>query len=136
MISKKAKYALKALSCLATAFENKKPMLISEIAVKENIPKKFLETILLELRNNGVLHSQKGKGGGYILRLQPESVNLAKIIRIIDGPIAPVLCVSLNFYGKCDDCLSEETCKIRPVMQRLRDANLSVYENTTLKDLI
>ena len=136
MISKKAKYALKALSCLATAFENNKPMLISEIAEKENIPKKFLETILLELRNNGILHSQKGKGGGYILRLQPDSVKLAKIIRIIDGPIAPVLCVSLNFYGKCDDCYSEETCKIRPIMQQLRDANLSVYENTTLKDLI
>jgi Rrf2 family protein len=136
MISKKAKYALKALSCLATAFENKKPMLISEIAEKENIPKKFLETILLELRNNGILHSQKGKGGGYILRLQPDSINLAKIIRVIDGPIAPVLCVSLNFYGKCDDCTSEETCKIRPIMQQIRDANLSVYENTTLKDLI
>ena len=111
-------------------------MLISEISEKENIPKKFLEAILLELRNNGILQSQKGKGGGYLLRTDPKEVSLAKIIRIIDGPIAPVLCVSLNFYGKCDDCNSEEKCKIRPFMTQLRDANLAVYENTTLKDLL
>jgi Rrf2 family protein len=136
MISKKAKYALKALTRLASSFEDKKPMLISEIAEKENIPKKFLEAILLELRKNGILHSQKGKGGGYLLRVSPIEVNLAKIIRIIDGPIAPVLCVSLNFYGKCDDCNSEEQCKIRPVMEKIRDANLSVYEKTTLNDML
>ncbi|MFC3809635.1 RrF2 family transcriptional regulator [Lacihabitans lacunae] len=136
MISKKAKYALKALTRLALNFEEKKPMLISEIAEKENIPKKFLETILLELRNNGILHSQKGKGGGYLLRTSPVEVSLAKVIRVIDGPIAPVLCVSLNFYGKCDDCNSEEKCKIRPFMAKLRDANLAVYENTTLADLV
>lgn len=136
MISKKAKYALKALSRLSESYSDRKPMLISEISEKENIPKKFLEAILLELRNNGILQSQKGKGGGYLLKLAPENVNLARIIRIIDGPIAPVLCVSLNFYGKCEDCISEEVCKIRPVMQQIRDANLKVYENTTLKDLI
>jgi Rrf2 family protein len=136
MISKKAKYAFKALSRLALAHEQKKPMLISEIAERENIPKKFLEAILLELRNNGILQSQKGKGGGYLLRVAPENISLAKVIRVIDGPIAPVLCVSLNFYGKCDDCNSEELCKIRPIMERIRDANLSVYENTTLKDMI
>lgn len=136
MISKKAKYALKALKILAENFSEKKPMLISEIAEKENIPKKFLEAILLELRNNGVLHSQKGKGGGYMLRIEPEKVTIAKIIRIIDGPIAPMLCVSLHFYGKCDDCSDEESCKIRPIMERIRDANLHVYEKTTLLDMI
>ncbi|MCP9769785.1 Rrf2 family transcriptional regulator [Lacihabitans sp. LS3-19] len=136
MISKKAKYAFKALTRLAEGFETHKPLLISEISEKENIPKKFLEAILLELRNNGILQSQKGKGGGYLLRTEPKDVSLAKIIRIIDGPIAPVLCVSLNFYGKCDDCNSEEKCKIRPFMTQLRDANLAVYENTTLKDLL
>lgn len=136
MISKKAKYAFKALTRLAEGFETHKPLLISEISEKENIPKKFLEAILLELRNNGILQSQKGKGGGYLLRTDPKEVSLAKIIRIIDGPIAPVLCVSLNFYGKCDDCNSEEKCKIRPFMTQLRDANLAVYENTTLKDLL
>jgi Rrf2 family protein len=136
MISKKAKYALKALTRLAEEYDKKKPVLIGDIAIKENIPKKFLEAILLELRNNGVLVSLKGKGGGYLLRVPPEEISLAKIIRVIDGPIAPVLCVSLNFYGKCDDCSSEEKCKIRPVMEKIRDANLSVYDNTTLKDLL
>ena len=136
MISKKAKYAFKALTRLAEGYETHKPLLISEISEKENIPKKFLEAILLELRNNGILQSQKGKGGGYLLRSSPKDVSLAKIIRIIDGPIAPILCVSLNFYGKCDDCNSEERCKIRPFMTKLRDANLSVYENTTLNDLL
>ena len=136
MISKKAKYAFKALSILAKNYEANKPMLISDIAENGNIPKKFLETILLELKKNGVLLSQKGKGGGYLLRSEPKEVNLAKIIRIIDGPIAPVLCVSLNYYGKCDDCTSEEKCKIRPIMIKLRDANLAVYENSTLQDLL
>ena len=136
MISKKAKYALKALKVLAERFESKQPILIADIAEQQSIPKKFLEAILLELRNNGVLHSQKGKGGGYQLRIAPEDVSIAKIVRIIDGPISPMLCVSLYFYGKCDDCADEKTCKIRPIMERVRDANLAVYENTTLKDLM
>jgi Rrf2 family protein len=135
MISKKAKYALKALKVLVEKFESKQPVLIAEIAEKENIPKKFLEAILLELRNDGILHSQKGKGGGYQLRLPPEQVTLAKVIRAIDGPIAPMLCVSLYFYGKCDDCADEVSCTIRPIMEKVRDANLAVYEHTTLKDL-
>lgn len=97
--------------------------------------KKFLEAILLELRNNGILQSQKGKGGGYLLKLPPAEVKIARIIRVIDGPIAPLLCVSLHFYDKCEDCSSEEACKIRPLMQQIRDANLTVYENTTLQDL-
>ncbi len=136
MISKKAKYALKALKLLAENFESKKPLLIADIAVKENIPKKFLETILLEMRNNGILHSQKGKGGGYQLRLPPQDITLAKVIRVIDGPIAPLPCVSLYFYGKCGDCISEEACSIRHIMEKIRDANLSIYEHTTVLDLV
>ncbi len=136
MISKKAKYALKALKNLAENFEEKKPRLISDIAEAEQIPKKFLEAILLELRNNGILQSQKGKGGGYLLRMAPSEISLAKILRIIDGPIAPILCVSLNFYGQCDDCKEEEVCKIRPVLEKVRDANLAVYEKTFVSDLI
>ena len=136
MISKKAKYALKALKLLAENFESKKPLLIADIAVKENIPKKFLETILLEMRNNGILHSQKGKGGGYQLRLPPQDITLAKVIRVIDGPIAPLPCVSLYFYGKCDDCISEEACSVRHIMEKIRDANLAVYEHTTVLDLV
>ncbi len=135
MISKKAKYALKALTRLTLNYDTRKPLLISEISERENIPKKFLEAILLELRNNGILQSQKGKGGGYLLKLPPEQVKISRVIRIIDGPIAPLLCVSLNFYDKCEDCVSEVSCKIRPLMQQIRDANLQVYENTTLKEL-
>ena len=136
MISKKTKYALKALTHLSKNFESQQPMLISEIAEAEQIPKKFLEAILLELRKNGLLLSQKGKGGGYKLRIAPNEITVARILRIIDGPIAPMLCVSLNFYGKCDDCLNEVTCFIRPMMEKVRDANLAIYEHTTLADMI
>ncbi|GAB4051493.1 RrF2 family transcriptional regulator [Spirosoma litoris] len=135
MISKKAKYAIKALKVLAQEFGNG-PVLIAAISAQENIPKKFLESILLELRNHGMLQSQKGKGGGYSLRIEPERINLAQVIRVIDGPIAPTPCVSLNFYVRCDDCDDEETCEIRPIMVRVRDANLAVYEKTTLRMLI
>ncbi len=135
MISKKAKYALKALKVLAESFE-KGPLLISHIAESEKIPKKFLEAILLELRNHGLLQSQKGKGGGYYLRQEPSKITFAKVIRIIDGPIAPTLCVSLHFYGKCDDCADEETCTLRNILADWRDANLAVLENKTIADLL
>jgi Rrf2 family protein len=135
MISKKAKYALKALKVLAEHY-GKGPVLISYIAEKEKIPKKFLEAILLDLRNNGVLQSQKGKGGGYLLRIPPSEVKFSKVLRIIDGPIAPTLCVSLFFYGKCDDCVNEGTCTLRSVMEKWRDANLAVLDETTLTDLL
>ncbi|MFN8358116.1 MAG: Rrf2 family transcriptional regulator [Spirosomataceae bacterium] len=136
MISKKAKYAFKALKVLAQEYESKKPLLISYIAEKENIPKKFLEAILLDLRNQGILQSQKGKGGGYLLRLPPEEISFSKVLRIIDGPLAPTLCVSLYFYGKCDDCADETTCTLRNVMEQWRDANLAVLDKKTLQDLI
>ncbi|WP_234736135.1 RrF2 family transcriptional regulator [Tellurirhabdus bombi] len=132
MISKKAKYAIKALKVLTEEY-GKGPVLISYISAKEKIPKKFLEAILLELRNQGILQSQKGKGGGYLLRVDPERVNLAQVLRVIDGPIAPTPCVSKNFYVRCDDCTDEVTCAIRPIMEQVRDANLAVYERTTLK---
>lgn len=136
MISKKAKYALKALRILGQNFDSRSLLLINDIATQDNIPKKFLETILLELKNKGILRSGIGRNGGYALAISPEQITIAQIIRIIDGPIAPTLCVSLYFYGKCDDCPSEEACKIRPIMMRVRDANLAVYEKTTLFDLI
>ncbi|WP_254448691.1 RrF2 family transcriptional regulator [Spirosoma rhododendri] len=131
MISKKAKYAIKALKVLTEEY-SKGPVLISYISARENIPKKFLEAILLELRNHGILQSQKGKGGGYLLRVDPGRVNLAQVLRVIDGPIAPTPCVSFNFYVRCDDCTDEVTCALKPIMEQVRDANLSVYENTTL----
>lgn len=135
MISKKAKYALKALKVLAEHY-GKGPVLISYIAEREKIPRKFLEAILLDLRNNGVLQSQKGKGGGYLLRIPPDEVKFSKVLRIIDGPIAPTLCVSLFFYGKCDDCADEETCSLRTVLTAWRDANLAVLDRTTLTDML
>jgi Rrf2 family protein len=135
MISKKAKYALKALKVLAEEY-GKGPVLISHISTSEGIPKKFLEAILLDLRNSGILQSQKGKGGGYFLRMAPEEVSFSKVLRIIDGPIAPTLCVSLYFYGKCADCISEEACRLRAIMEQWRDANLAVLDRTTLLDLI
>lgn len=135
MISKKAKYALKALKVLTEQY-GEGPVLISYISEKEKIPKKFLEAILLDLRNNGVLQSQKGKGGGYMLRIPPEEVTFAKVLRIIDGPISPTLCVSLYFYGKCDDCMDEEQCSLRLIMRKWRDANLAVLDETTLTDLL
>lgn len=136
MISKKAKYALKALKVLAQEYEHRRPVLISTIAGRERIPKKFLEAILLDLRNHGVLQSQKGKGGGYLLRVPPAEVTFARVMRIIDGPIAPTLCVSLYFYGRCDDCADEKTCTLRTVMENWRDANLAVLEKKTLLDLV
>ncbi|WP_080054130.1 RrF2 family transcriptional regulator [Spirosoma aerolatum] len=135
MISKRAKYAIKAMKALTQAYGNG-PVLIARIAEQEHIPQKFLEGILLELRNHGLLQSQKGKGGGYMLRVEPDRITLAQLVRIIDGPIAPTPCVSLHFYTRCDDCDSEDTCKIRPIMLRVRDANLAVYEKTTLQMLV
>ena len=136
MISKKAKYALKALKVLAREYESRRPVLISTIAEQERIPKKFLEAILLDLRNHGVLQSQKGKGGGYLLRMPPGEVTFSRVMRIIDGPIAPTLCVSLYFYGRCDDCADEQTCTLRSVMESWRDANLAVLDKKTLMDLL
>ena len=135
MISRKAKNAIKALKVLTEAY-GKGPVLIAQIARQGSIPQKFLEAILLDLRNHGLLQNQKGKGGGYLLRLDPDRINLAQVVRIIDGPIAPTPCVSKHFYVKCDDCEDEATCTIRPIMLQVRDANLAVYETTTLRMLI
>lgn len=134
MLSKKTQYALKALGYLTEKY-GEGPVLISEIAEKKNIPFKFLECILLELRNDGILESKKGKGGGYLLAQKPSSVNLARIIRLIGGPIALVPCVSLNFYEKCEDC-DETTCGVNRVMAQTRDATLKILEKKTLRDLV
>lgn len=133
MLSKKTQYALKALGYLTEKY-GEGPVLISEIAEKKNIPIKFLECILLELRNDGILESRKGKGGGYLLSLKPATVSLARIIRLIGGPIAMIPCVSLNFYEKCEDC-DESVCGVNRVMAQTRDATLKILEKKTLRDL-
>lgn len=134
MITKKSKYAYKAMLVLVDEY-GRGPVLISTISERANIPKKFLEVILLELRNAGYVDSKKGKGGGYYLKVPPSQISLAKVFRTIEGPIAPVACVSLNFYEKCSDCDSEITCRFRKLMEKLRDANLSVLEANSFSDL-
>jgi len=134
MLSKKTKYGLKALTYIAKK-EDKSPVLISEIAENENISRKFLETILLLLKNTGFLASKMGKGGGYYLIKDPKEVTLASLIRILEGPIAMLPCVSLNFYEKCADCPDEEACSLHKLMIEVRDNTLNVLENKTLHDL-
>lgn len=134
MLSKKTRYAFKALSCLAANFD-KPPMSIYQIAVGQKIPLKFLEKILNELKQEGILQSKKGKGGGYWMIISPKKISLARIIRIINGPIALVPCASLYFYEKCEDC-DELTCGFRKMMIISRDATLEVLERKTLYDMI
>lgn len=134
MISKKTKYALKALGYLASLY-GKGPVLIAEISQKKKIPIKFLETILLQLKQKNILESKKGKGGGYFLAAPPKKISLAAVYRIIEGPIAMLPCVSLNFYEKCKDC-NEKHCGLNRVMIMTRDANLKVLEKKTIYDLI
>jgi len=135
MLSRKTKYGLKALTFLARQ-ESNAPVQISVIAKSENISHKFLETILLILRKAGYLGSKKGKGGGYYLLKAPSEIPIAAIYRILEGPIAMVPCVSLNFYEKCDDCPDEEACSVHHLMIKVRDNTLQIFENTSLADLI
>lgn len=134
MLSKRSQYAFKALAYLTRRY-NKGPVLISEIAVKQRIPLKFLETILLELKNAGILDSKKGKGGGYYLKKDPGTVRIATIIRLVNGPIAMLPCVSLYFYKRCADC-DEKNCALHDMMIQVRDATLNIVEQRTLNDLI
>ena len=134
MLSQKAKYALQALAYLSSHYKEKKPVLISEIAEERRIPIKFLEAILCELRNERILLSVRGRNGGYLLANHPKKTTLAKIIRIVDGPIALISCASLNFYKPCENC-NEKVCGINPVMAEARDAILKVLEKRTLEDI-
>ena len=111
------------------------PTLIAEISKKRRIPLKFLENILLELKNEGVLESKKGKGGGYFFKIPPKDVPLARIIRIIDGPIAMLPCVSLYFYERCQNC-DEKNCGLHDTMVQVRDQTLKLLERKTVADLV
>ncbi|WP_207493332.1 RrF2 family transcriptional regulator [Aridibaculum aurantiacum] len=134
MLSHKAQYAFRALTLLVDKYQQG-PVLITEIAEQKNIPIKFLERILLELKNVGILESKKGKGGGYYLRDHPTSTSIANIIRTVDGPIAMLPCVSLYFYQKCANC-DERNCGLHNIMENVRDATLAIVENKTLQDLV
>lgn len=113
---------------------DKGPVLIAEISKKKKIPLKFLENILLELKKAGVLESKKGKGGGYYFAVSPSEVPMAKVIRLLDGPIALLPCVSLNFYERCKNC-DEKSCGLHDMMVLVRDATLRVLEKKTVADI-
>jgi len=133
MLSNKAQYAFRALTYLVDKY-NEGPVLISDIARKKKIPLKFLENILLELKKAGILESKKGKGGGYYIKQDPAKTSIAAVVRIVNGPIAMLPCVSLYFYQRCKNC-DEKNCGIHDVMEGVRDATLNILENRTLKDL-
>ncbi|HIJ61751.1 MAG TPA: Rrf2 family transcriptional regulator [Rhodospirillaceae bacterium] len=134
MLSSKAKYGLKAMVYLARR-EGQGSVLIADVARDERIPKKFLDTILLELKLKGMLSSKKGKGGGYTLAKPAASISVGDIVRILDGPLAPIACVSRTAYRPCDDCADETACSVRAVMQGVRDAVAAILDNTSLSDM-
>lgn len=133
MLSKRTKYGLKALSFIAQQ-DSTKPVHIGAIAESENISHKFLENIMLSLRNSGILGSKKGKGGGYYLIKDPSEVLMSEVYRALEGPIAMLPCVSLNYYEKCSDCTDETSCKINRLMIEIRDNTLKILENKSLED--
>lgn len=133
MISQKAKYALRALVALAKAGDS---LVIGEIAARKNIPRKFLEQILLELKHHGIVQSRRGKLGGYSLLMSPDRITYGQVLRIIDGPIAPLPCLSRIAYRRCSDCTTEETCEIRRVFARVAESAREVLDRTTIADSV
>jgi Rrf2 family protein len=133
MISKKMKYALKAL--IEIVNNKEEHISASHIAAKANVPIKFLEQILTELRKGHIVSSVKGSFGGYYLLKEPQNITIADIYRIIDGPIAWVSCASLNFYETCKDCPNEDTCNIHHALVYLRNETLRVLQKMTIQDL-
>jgi len=116
--------------------ESKIPVQIATIAEHENISQKYLESILLTLRKAGFLGSKKGKNGGYYLFKHPEDIRMTDVMRVLEGPIALVPCVSLNFYEKCADCPDENTCAVHNLMLEVRDNTLTIFNNKSLADII
>jgi Rrf2 family protein len=135
MISQKAKYALRALAALAKA-DDIGPVQISDIARGQAIPKKFLEQILLELKRQGMVESRRGKQGGYLLLRPANDITFGEVLRLIDGPVAPLPCLSQSAYRRCEDCDGENQCEIRHVFARVADATRNILFNTTIADAI
>ena len=135
MISKRTKYALNALVYLATQPQNQ-AIPINVIATSENISRKFLEAILLELRRNGFVNSKKGKDGGYYLSKSTDEVNVAEVMRVFDGPIALLPCVTYKYYKRCDECKDEATCGIRKVFAELRAQTVNTLKSATLSEIV
>ena len=135
MLSNKAKYGLKAMLYLAER-PAAGPTGILEIAQQENIPKKFLDAILLELRRNGLVHSRKGRGGGYVLSRPAAEISVGRIVRVLDGPLAPIGCASKTAYRPCTDCADVKACQVRRSMQRVRDAIAGILDNMSLAEML
>ena len=130
-LSKRTQYSLRALYALARSY-GQGPVLISHLAEEETIPKKFLEQILLSLKSSGLVESKKGKGGGYTLVRSPEKITIASVIRLMEGPLAPLPCASETRFRKCDECDDIETCGTRMVMREVRNAVSGILDSTTL----
>lgn len=135
MLSQKARYALKALFALA-ARPVGETVMIAEIAAEARVPRKFLEQILLELKKRGIVHSQRGKHGGYALGRTADKISFAEVIRVIDGPLALAPCASVTAYRRCDDCMDEATCTLHRVLVAVRDATADILENRTIMEAL
>jgi Rrf2 family protein len=135
MLTKRAKYAMKAMLFLAEQ-PPAQPALISEIAAAERIPRKFLEHILLTLKRAGLLRSRMGRGGGYLLARPATRITFGELVRLTDGPLAPVSCVSKTAYRPCEECADEARCAIRAVMGDVRDAIAEILDHTSLDDAL
>ena len=138
MLSKRSKYAINALVYLARQAreDSSRKVQISEISEAQNIPKKFLETILLDLKHNGILGSKMGRGGGYYLRKNPREVNLAEIHRIFDGAIGLLPCVTYQYYEKCEECIDEEICGIREAILEVRNKTVEIMKENSLQHIL
>lgn len=134
MLSKKAKYAINALVYLTKHQDG--PIPIGQIAQDQNIPQKFLEAILLHLKNARILNSKKGKHGGYMLNRPPEEIHMAEVMRLFDGAIALLPCVTYQFYERCEECIDEETCGIREVFFEIRNDTVAKLKAATLAAIV
>jgi len=132
MISQKAKYAFHALAALARA----ESLMVAEIATQERIPRKFLEQILLELKRHGIVQSRRGRLGGYGLLMPANRITFGQVLRIVDGPLAPLPCLSRIAYRRCPDCQTEENCEIRRVFAKVAESARDVLDRTTIADAI
>jgi Rrf2 family protein len=134
MLTRKGKYGLKALVHLA-CLEPGEVALVNTIAEANNIPKKFLEAIMSDLRKAAIVYAKKGKGGGYALARAPEEIHVGHVIRVLDGPLAPIACASQNFFQRCDDCPDQNACAVRLLMLHVRSAIADVLDTQTLAEL-
>lgn len=133
-LSKKTQYTLRALYALARYY-GEGPVLIAKLAAEEQVPQQFLEQILLNLKQQGLVTSKKGKGGGYQLAKDPATVSIGSIIRMIEGPLAPLPCASETAFRKCDECVDVRVCGTRLIMRQVRDATANILDNVTLAEV-